>query len=329
LNARFAIHVNPRAMNTLSRGEPNPITLQSVPLRYFLATRPAFLTVTLVGCFIGLASAYSDGVGLSRVAAIVTVSLALIAHAAINVLNDYYDALNGTDAINTERVFPYTGGSRFIQNGVLSLRQTLIYGAILMAIVALGGVWLMSISHARLMYFGLAGLFIGWAYSAPPFKLNSRGLGELCVWAGFALIAVGADFVQRGAWSWRPLCAAGSYALLATNILYINQFPDRSADAHSGKRHWVVRLQPEHARWGYVLIAMLAYGWLMGAIALGRLPTATAIALPTAIVSALAARDLLRWAQQPAKLASAIKLTIAAALSHGMLLSASLLLLPS
>ncbi len=320
---------NSRTTNTLPTGEPNRIALQSLPLRYFLATRPAFLTVTLVGCLIGLASAHSDGVGLSLVAAVATISLALIAHAAINVLNDYYDALNGTDAINTERVFPYTGGSRFIQNGVLSLRQTLIYGAILMAIVTLGGIWLMSISHARLMYFGLAGLFIGWAYSAPPFKLNSRGLGELCVWAGFVLIAAGADFVQRGAWSWRALSAAASYALLATNILYINQFPDRSADARSGKRHWVVRLQPQHARWGYVSIAVLAYGWLVGAIALGRLPAATAIALPTAILSARAARDLLRWAHQPAKLASAIKLTIVAAISHGMLLSASLLLSPS
>lgn len=320
---------NPRATNTASAGEPNPIALRNVPLRYFLATRPAFLTVTLVGCCTGLASAYADGIDFRPMLAFVTVALALMAHAAINVLNDYYDALNGTDAINTERIFPYTGGSRFIQNGVLSLHQTLIYGATLMAIVALGGLWLMSISHARLIYFGFAGLFIGWAYSAPPFKLNSRALGELCVWAGFALIALGADFVQRGAWSLHPLFAVGSYALLATNILYINQFPDRSADAHSGKRHWVVRLQPEHARWGYVLIALLAYGWLIGAIALGGLPGATAIALPTAILSALAARDLLRWAQHPAKLASAIKLTIAAALSHGMLLSAGLLLLPS
>ena len=32
---------------------------------------------------------------------------------AANVLNDYHDALNGTDAANTGRVFPFSGGSRF------------------------------------------------------------------------------------------------------------------------------------------------------------------------------------------------------------------------
>ena len=40
-------------------------------------------------------------------------ALGLIVHAAVNVLNDYYDALNGSDAANTARVFPFTGGSRF------------------------------------------------------------------------------------------------------------------------------------------------------------------------------------------------------------------------
>jgi len=115
---------------------------------------------------------------------------------------------------------------------------------------------------------------------------------------------------------------------LATNILYINQFPDRSADARSGKRHWVVRLHPQQARWGYGLIALLAYGWLIAAIALGKLPGVAVIALPTAILSACAARDLLRWSQQPAQLTLAIKSTIAAALSHGVLLGASLLLAP-
>ena len=29
--------------------------------------------------------------------------------------------IGGSDRANTERIFPYTGGSRFIQNGVMSL----------------------------------------------------------------------------------------------------------------------------------------------------------------------------------------------------------------
>ena len=124
----------------------------------------------------------------------------------------------------------------------------------------------------KLFYVGLAGLFIGWAYSAPPFRLNSRGLGELCVVAGFLLITVGTDFVQRKGFAAAPFVAGLSYALLVTNLLYINQFPDRKADTAAGKLHWVARLDVQHARWGYALIVALAYAWLLSSVALGWLP---------------------------------------------------------
>jgi len=304
--------------------EPTLAALPNPVLRYFLATRPPFLSVTLVAALLGLATAWQSALPIHAATAFVTVAFALIAHAGINVLNDYYDALNGTDAINTDRVFPFTGGSRFIQNGVLSLNETATFGALLLVLVALAGLWLTAVSASGLVYIGAAGLFIGWAYSAPPLKLNSRGAGEICVWAGFALIAVGADFVQRGSFSSPPLIAATGYALLVTNILYINQFPDRKADETAGKRHWVVRLGAERARWGYGLIAIAAYGFVLGAIVSGVLPWLALVALLPATLSARAARDLLRHAESPGQLAAAIQMTIAAATLHGLLLAAAM-----
>jgi 1,4-dihydroxy-2-naphthoate polyprenyltransferase len=304
--------------------EPSLAALSNPALRYFLATRPPFLSVTLFACLIGLATAFGSGIAIHPATALVTVVFALVAHAGINVLNDYYDSLNGTDANNTERVFPFTGGSRFIQNGVLTLRETMVFGAALLALVVVAGLWLTAASAPGLVWIGVAGLFIGWTYSAPPLKLNSRGLGEACVWAGFALIAVGADFVQRGELSSLPLVAATGYALLVTNILYINQFPDRKADEAAGKHHWVVRLGAARGRWGYVVIAVGAYVWLAGAVAAGRLPLICLVALLPAALSAKAARDLLRFADRPRELAPAIQMTIGAASLHGLLLTAAL-----
>ena len=304
--------------------EPTLAALPNPVLRYFLATRPPFLSVTLVSALIGLATAYGSGIPVHPVAAIVTVAFALVAHAGINVLNDYYDALNGTDAINTERVFPFTGGSRFIQNGVLSLRETALFGVTLVVLVVVAGLWLTAVSASGLMWIGVAGLFVGWAYSAPPLKLNSRGVGEFCVWAGFALIAIGADFVQRGSLSPVPLYAVAGYALLVTNILYINQFPDLKADASVGKQHWVVRLGAQRARWGYPLIAAAAYGWVIAACIAGILPWPVLVSLLPAALSARATRDLVRFAQHPAQLAPAIQMTIGAATLHGVLLAGAL-----
>lgn len=304
--------------------EPTLGVLANPVLRYFLATRPAFLSVTLFACLVGFGTAYHDGVALATAKAIATLVFALLAHAGINVLNDYYDELNGTDRANTERVFPFTGGSRFIQNGVLTARETLAYGTALVGIVIVAGLWLTRMSAPNLIWIGAAGLFIGWAYSAPPLALNSRGLGELCVVIGFGLVVVGADFVQRGGLAPLPVAAAVSYGLLVTNILYINQFPDQRADEAAGKRHWVVILGSRRARWGYAVIGAAAYGFLLWAAGMGLLPRWALIALASAVLTTMAARDLLRHADQPQLLAPAIKLTIGAATLHGLLLAAAM-----
>lgn len=306
--------------------EPTLETFQNPLARYFAATRPAFLTASLMACLIGMATAWHGEPALDVSLALVTLLFALMAQAGVNVLNDYYDALNGTDAQNTGRVFPFTGGSRFIQNGVMTLAQMRNYGFALFAGVALAGLWLMERSAPQLMYVGLAGLFIGWAYSAPPFRLNSRGLGELCVAAGFLAITVGTDFVQRKGFDLTPFIAGLPYALLVTNLLYINQFPDRTADTAAGKLHWVARLEVQHARWGYALIVALAYIWLLSSVLLGRLPMLALLAFLALPLSAKAAQLLLRHAAQPQQLGDAIKLTIGAMMVHGTLLSLALIL---
>ncbi len=306
--------------------EPTLAAFQNPFARYFAATRPAFITASLMSCLIGLALAWHDNLAFNMPLALVTLLFALMAHAGVNVLNDYYDELNGTDARNTERIFPFTGGSRFIQNGVLTLAQTRNFGFALLACVALAGLWLMSHSAPQLLYIGLAGLFIGWAYSAPPFKLNSRGLGELSVTAGILCISVGADFVQRKGFAVAPFIAGLSYALLTANLLYINQFPDRTADTAAGKLHWVARLPVQQARWGYVMIVALAYAWLLLSVLQSWLPALALLALLALPLSVQASRQLLRHAAQPRQLGEAIKLTIGAIMAHGALLSLALFL---
>jgi len=297
---------------------PNPF------LRYFAATRPPFLSVTFAACLVGLATAALDGVMLRPLAAFFTVFFALVAHAGINVLNDYYDALNGTDAANTERQFPFTGGSRFIQNGVLSLRAAGLFGYALLAAVIPAGLWLAWTSASGLILIGLAGLFVGWAYSAPPLKLMSRGLGEAAVACGWLIVVVGADYVQRGTFSALPFVAGLPYALHVANVLFINQFPDFKADAATGKRNWVVRLGPQRARFGYPLLLGVAHGWLLGAVALGALPWAALVALVSLAPGLAATRGLLAHAAQPAQLVPAIRATIGAAMLHGILLASGL-----
>jgi 1,4-dihydroxy-2-naphthoate octaprenyltransferase len=306
--------------------EPSLAALPNPLLRYFAATRPAFLSVTFVGVLLGLATAAAGGIRLDPASATLTMFFALVAHAGANVVNDYYDALSGCDAANTERVFPFTGGSRFIQNGVLTQRAVGLFGYGLLGAVIPAGLWLTAHSAPGLIWIGLAGLAVGLAYSAPPLKLQSRGLGEFGITAGWLLVVVGSDFVQRRVFAFAPVAAGLGFALLVANVLYINQFPDVRADAQAGKRTMVVRLGIANARWGYALIALLCYGWIAAMVAAGHLPPLALISLLPAAASYSALRTLWRHAGQPAELAPAIKLTILAASLHGLLLAVALTL---
>lgn len=300
--------------------EPSAGEYKNALKRYFFATRPAFLLATVAACLLGLAGVKSAGIAIKPMLAMVTLLLALLVHAAVNLLNDYFDALNGTDDLNEDRVYPFTGGSRFIQNGVLTVKQTAYFGYILLIFAILGGLWLVYQVGIGLLLMGAVGILVGWAYSATPLRLNSRGLGELCVLLGFLGLIVGADFVQRGVFSRWPIIIGLPYAMLVTNLLFINQFPDNEADVLASKRHWVARLSPSNAVWIYPTIAMLAFAWLVGAVMLGVLPKLALLALLPAAFSWRAAGILKQCYASPAELRPAIQFTLVTMLSHALIL---------
>ncbi len=309
----------------MEKAEPTAEQFPNTIVAYLAATRPPFILASVIPVLLGLAFVHYQGSPMHGTTAALTLIAGVLLHAAVNVLNDYYDALNGTDAVNTERVYPFTGGSRFIQNGVLTRQEMLGFGVGLMFAVVIIGIYLVVHAGAGLFWLGLVGLLLGWGYSAPPLRLNSRGLGELAVLAGFGLIPLGAGYVQTGTFSWHLFLVAQPLALLTTNLLYINQFPDRKADISAGKLHWVARLPPRVARWGYPLIALVAWLGFLALILVGLLPPLAFVALFPALLSIAATRILLRYAERPRHLIKAIQMTILAALSHGALLSLALL----
>lgn len=288
-------------------------------------TRPGFLTITAVAVLIGVATAAHDG-HFEPLRAAVSVLLAILAHAAANVLNDYHDALNGADAANRTAISPFTGGSRLIQNGEVSVRDTGRLAAALLAVVVPAGIALAAFSGPGLLVIGLAGLLLGWAYSAPPLALMKRGLGELTVGASWSLLVIGGDYVQRAGFSALPLAASLGLALLVADILLINGFPDAVSDASVGKHTLVVRLGPAAAARLYRAVALIAHGALLACVIAGVLPTAALGGLLSLPLSLRAAGLLAAAGNDVARLADPIRLTIAAATAHGVALAIGLVL---
>ncbi len=288
----------------------------------FMATRPGFFTASVAPVLVGASEAWRAG-GVFRPALFALTVLAVMAlHAGMNVLNDYYDYLNGTDNINRSALPPFSGGSGLIQAGRMSPGGTFLLGTALLACGSLIGLYLALVTSPLLFIIGGAGLLTGLLYSAPPVFLAGRGLGELTVGLDFGLLVVlGAFVVQTGALGPAPAIASLPLSFLIAAILYMNEFPDLEADRATGKKTLVVRLGRRRAIRGFYVIIFGAYLSLVIGVVLGFLAAASLLALLSAPLAVRAAMVL--RAQQGAGpgLVPGIKSLILAHLSCALLLA--------
>ncbi len=287
----------------------------------FLATRPSFFTASVLPALLGASTAWRVG-GVFNPAYLALTVLAVIAlHGGMNVLNDYYDYLNGTDNMNRTPLPPFTGGSGLIQSGRMTPGATLFLGAGLVCAGSLLGLYLAITTSPLLFLIGGAGLISGFFYSAPPLFLAGRGLGEFTVGLDFGvLLVLGSFIVQTGGVSIEPLLASLPISFLIAAILYINEFPDIEADRACGKKNLVVRLGKKMAVRGFYAIIAAGYISVTGAVLTGYLPLPSLLALLPAPLAIRAALILRKTNGEGPALVPGIKAIILAHLSCGLLL---------
>ena len=210
--------------------------------RLFHATRPKFFPASVLPVLAG--SAW--GMHVAGQFDAVVFALALFAtvsvHAGANVINDVGDDAGGTDRQNEDRIYPYTGGSRFIQAGIMSASGMARWGITLLALAALAGLVLLLLKGEMILWFGLAGVLLAVLYSLGPVRLSSIGIGELSVGVAFGVIPViGAAWLQSGLIDTNVLLFSLPISAWVAAILLINEVPDIAADAATGKRTLPVR----------------------------------------------------------------------------------------
>ena len=243
------------------------------------ATRLPFLSATFVPVLLGIAIAARDD-AFNPLTALLTVIAAAAVHLGLNVANDVFDDLLGADPVNVNPT-PYSGGSRVIQYGLLSRRQMAAMSAFLYVLAGAIGLGLVVYTRSlELLTIGIVGIALSVAYTAPPLKLVYRGLGEIDVALGFGpVMLLGAYVVQTGHVSLAALVASLPVAILVALILYVNEIPDRSADAAAGKRTLVVRLSSAAVIRVYLAAALGAFVLIVAGVAAGLLPLPTLLAL--------------------------------------------------
>jgi 1,4-dihydroxy-2-naphthoate polyprenyltransferase len=196
--------------------------------------------------------------------------------------NDYFDfeadRANGTPT-------RWSGGSRVLPRGELPRVVALVAALVLAAIAVL----VMAVLHFKLhapvaaLAPMLLALPLSWAYSAPPFRLHSSGLGEVTT----AVVVTGLTpltgfTLQTGHLARTPLLAIAPLVFLQFAMLLAVEFPDAASDLEVGKRTLVVRIGAPAAARLYLAVLLATYGTLPLLTALG-LPRPVAIAVGAAV----------------------------------------------
>ena len=261
------------------RGEAVKPTM-SLGWLFFLATRVPFLTATFVPVLLGAVIARAHGYSAWWLTVLALLGASAI-HLGLNVANDVSDATSGADEANVNPTM-FSGGSRVIQYGLVSLRAMRVTSSVCYAIGIAIGLYLTAVAGPQLLWIGAAGLFLSIFYTAPPLRLVHRGLGEICVALGFGPIMVlGTYYVVAERLSWEAFYASLPVALLIMLVLYVNQIPDRPADERAGKRTIVVRLPSSAIVTGYVLSVVATYALIVVGAVTGLMSVWTLLALGT------------------------------------------------
>lgn len=278
--------------------------------RYWLALRPPFFTASIMPVVVGTAWGAMQGASLSLLSAILATLCMVLGHGAGNLFNDVHDDITGNDAQNTDRIYPFSGGSRFIQNGVMSRRTMWIYGLVLLGLTTVPGLYLLVQHGWGIAGFGavLFGLLV--LHHVPPVKLSYRGFAELIIALSFGVVPVlMAIWLQSGALTWTGILVSVPVAMWVANILLINEIPDRDADARTGKKTFVVLFGAERSRALHKAANGTAFAACLLLAAMGYLSVWGLIGAAVLLGLGLRAANLIDGADRE-RLTGAIKTTI-------------------
>ncbi|MBI5968148.1 MAG: prenyltransferase [Deltaproteobacteria bacterium] len=298
---------------------------QKFSLKIWLAElRVPFFTASFVPVILGAVLAWHETRFFDLFFFILTLIGVLSLHAATNTLNDYFDYRSGNDLLNQEANRPFDGGSPFLVDGRLKAESVYRFGVSALLLGIGIGLFLSVRKGWLILPLGVIGVGTAYFYVEPRVKLASRGLGELLTGLCFGpLVVIGTYFVQVQKVSVAALIAGIPIGFLITNVLFINQFPDRQADLAVGKNHWVVRLGKKKAAKVYVLLVSAVYISVVMGILSGVLPKISLITLLTIPLSLKGTLIALREYDRSPKLRPAQALTILSHLATGLLLSLS------
>jgi 1,4-dihydroxy-2-naphthoate octaprenyltransferase len=221
---------------------------------WLLALRPVSFTASVIPVLVGTAIAAEHEFDALLFALALAGSIAI--HSGTNLVNDYFDHVKGTDTAES------LGPSGVIQRGILSPRTVLTGGIVAFAIGAAIGLIITAMTGWPVLALGIASVLAGYFYTASPFSLAYRGLGEAVVFVFMGpVIVMGAYYVQTEAWAWEAFVASVPIGLLVAAILHANNVRDIENDRRNNK--WTLAALAGRPIADYEYLALVLGGYVV------------------------------------------------------------------
>ncbi len=287
--------------------------------------RLPFISVSVAAVVVGTAVAYYESKNFDWLYFLLAVIGISAFHACADLLNDFFDHLSRNDEVN-EKLTPFSGGSRMIQNKLFSTTRTLA-GAIVAFLITLGiGLYInFTVAGNIILYIGIGGTFLGIFYVGKPIKLANFGFAELAIFLSFGpAIVFGSYYIQEEKFSWVPIYASIIVGLLILLVLFVNQFPDYEADKESGRRNIVVLVGREISSILFIIFLSLTYVILIVFIILQVLPYLSLITLLSLVFAVRAMITIRKYYDNYLAMIPAQAMTILTTLVYTLLLAVSL-----
>ncbi|MGD2161991.1 MAG: prenyltransferase [Anaerolineales bacterium] len=238
--------------------------------KWLIITRAAVFSMTATSGLIGglLAAAVAESPNyLNLVLAVIGL---VLAHAANNMINDYFDMQGGVDTDEYTRALyaphPVLAGL-ISKRGLLTaiLIVNFIDALILTYFVLSVGLWA--------LFFALAGLFISVFYVAPPIKLKHHGFGEPGVFVVWGPLMIGGTYYvtagtlpPAGVW-----LASIPYALVVTTVLIGKHIDKLEVDKAKGIHTLPVMIGERASLWLNKALMVAYYLVILGLVLSGSL----------------------------------------------------------
>jgi 1,4-dihydroxy-2-naphthoate octaprenyltransferase len=256
-----------------------------------------FLPLTIIMVSLGTAIAAYEGyfhLGHFLLAMIGSI----LVHMTVNIINDYHDYVDGID-LNTQGT-PFSGGSGVLPLNLLKPKQAFWFATICLLIAMVIGFYFVMKRGWLLFPLLLLAGFSAYFYNV---YLSKWHIGEIFAGLCFGpLLVLGSYYVQTGRYSWETLVASLAPGILTSNLLVLNEFPDREADRKGGRRHWVITLGKKDASYLFVALLTASYLCIIVGVLSKMMPVLTLIGLGTIGFGWKAAKGALKYYDDTNKL---------------------------